>query len=48
MTFLILLLLVATALALATIRRTMHDGPGPSRPPASHVEDPQFRSPARG
>ncbi len=48
MTFLITLLLVATVLAVETVRRTLHDGPGPSRPPASRSEDPQFRSPARG
>ncbi|NHC25141.1 hypothetical protein G6553_18395 [Nocardioides sp. IC4_145] len=48
MTFLILLLLVATALAVETVRRTSHDGPGPSRPPSSRFDDPQFRSPARG
>lgn len=48
MTFLILLLLVATALAVETVRRTTHDGRGSSRPPASHFEDPRFRSPARG
>ncbi|MBC9732021.1 hypothetical protein [Nocardioides marmotae] len=47
MTGLILLLLVATALAVETVRRTRHDGSGPSRPPASHVEDPRFHSPAR-
>ncbi|MEV7428905.1 MULTISPECIES: hypothetical protein [unclassified Nocardioides] len=45
MTFLMLLLLVATALAVATVLRTRHDGRGPSRPPASHVEDPRFRAP---
>ncbi|MDN4173107.1 hypothetical protein QWY28_09155 [Nocardioides sp. SOB77] len=48
MTVLILFLLLATALAVETVRRTRHDGPGPSRPPASRFEDPQFRSPARG
>ena len=48
MMFLMLLLLVATALAVETVRRTRHDGRGPSRPPTSHLEDPQFRSPSLG
>jgi hypothetical protein len=45
MTFLILLLLVATALAVATVRLIVHDGRGPQRPPASHFEDHRFVAP---
>lgn len=47
MTFLVLLLVVATALAVETVRRALHDGPGPSRPPTSHWDDRPFRSPAQ-
>ena len=45
MTFLILLLVVATALAIEAVRLALHDGPGTQRPPASHVEEPRFRAP---
>lgn len=45
MTFLILLLLVATALVVATVRLIVHDGRGPLRPPASHFEDNRFLAP---
>jgi len=45
MTFLILLLLVATALVAATVRLIVHDGRGPLRPPASHFEDSRFVAP---
>jgi hypothetical protein len=45
MTFLILLLAVATALAIEAVRLVLHDGSGPQRPPASHFEDPRFRAP---
>ena len=45
MTFLMILLLVAAALAAATIRSIAHDGRGPLRPPMSHADDPRFRAP---
>jgi hypothetical protein len=45
MTFLIVFLAVATALAIEAVRLVLHDGPGAQRPPASHVDDPRFRSP---
>ena len=45
MTFLILLLVVAAALAIEAVRLALHDGSGPHRPPASHVEDPRFHAP---
>ena len=46
MTFLILFLAAAAALAVEALRLASHDGRGSQRPPASHVEDPRFRSPA--
>lgn len=45
MPFLILLLLLAMALSLATVRATLHDGRS-ARPPRSHFDDPMLRSPA--
>ena len=45
MNFLILLLLVATALVVATVRLLVHDGRGPLRPPVSHFEDNRFLAP---
>ena len=45
MTFLILFLLVAAAMSAQTIHLLLHDGRGPLRPPRSHFDDPQFRSP---
>lgn len=45
MTFLILLLLVAAALAAATFRLVRHDGVGPQRRPVSHFEDARFLPP---
>lgn len=48
MTFLMILLVIAAAMAVETIRVAMHDGRGPQRPPSSHFQDPDFRSPAAG
>ena len=48
MTFLMILLLIATVLIIQTVRLLIHDGRGPQKPPVSHFEDPQFRSPALG
>ena len=45
MTFLILLLLVAATLSIATVRLIAHDGRGPQRPPVSHFEDARFVAP---
>lgn len=45
MTYLILLLLIAVAMSVETIRMIVHDGRGPQRLPASHFEDPRFRAP---
>jgi hypothetical protein len=47
MIFFVILLAVAAVLTFETIRLVIHDGRGPQRPPASHFEDPRFRSPAR-
>lgn len=45
MTTLILMLLIALAMAVGTVRLVLHDGRGPSGPPRSHLDDRQFRSP---
>jgi hypothetical protein len=46
MTYLLILLVIAAALALRTIDLLRHDGRGPAAPPSSHFQDPQFSSPA--
>ena len=48
MTFYYLLLALAAVLAVLTIRTVVHDYRGTARPPRSHLDDPQFRSPAPG
>ena len=48
MTFLILLSVIAVLMIAGTLRLLVHDGRGPQRPPASHFQDPRFRSPAAG
>lgn len=48
MTFLMILLVVAAAMAVATIRFIAHDGRGPQRPPTSHWDDARFRAPLAG
>ena len=45
MTFLLILLAVALVLSIDTVRRVLHDGRGPQRPPVSHFEDPTFIAP---
>ena len=45
-TALIILSIFAFAMAVATVVTVFRDGRGPSVPPRSHYEDPQFRSPA--
>ncbi len=46
MTYLLILATIATVLSIEAIRLVIRDGRGPQRPPASHFEDPRFRSPA--
>jgi hypothetical protein len=46
MTFLLILLAVAVLLSADTVRRVLHDGQGPQRPPASHFQDPDFLAPS--
>ena len=46
MTYLIILLAIVVVMSIETVRLAFRDGRGPQRPPASHVEDPRFRSPA--
>jgi len=48
MTALIILLAISVVLLVATVRSVLHDGQGPSQPPRSHFDDPQFRAPAAG
>lgn len=42
----LLLILTVTALSAETIRRVLHDGRGPQRPPVSHLEDARFLPPS--
>jgi len=46
MTYLLIILVIATGLAVWTINALLHDGRGPSAPPRSHFQDPQFSAPA--
>jgi hypothetical protein len=46
MTYLMILLAIVVVMSIETVRLAIRDGRGPQRPPASHVEDPRFRSPA--
>jgi len=46
MTFIIILLAVAALLSADTVRRVLHDGQGPQRPPVSHFQDPDFMAPS--
>ena len=48
MTFIIAFTVLALALVVSAVRLALHDGRGPQRPPASHLEDPAFRAPAAG
>jgi hypothetical protein len=44
----IILLVIAVALIVQAVRLALHDGMGPTQPPRSHFDDPQFRAPAAG
>ena len=46
MTYLMILLAIVVVMSIETVRLAIRDGRGPQRPPASHVEDTRFRSPA--
>ncbi len=46
MTFLLIILVIAVAMAARTIDLLLHDGRGPAAPPRSHFQDPRFASPA--
>jgi hypothetical protein len=46
MTFILIILVIAAAMAAGTINMLIHDGRGPAGPPKSHFQDPQFSSPA--
>jgi hypothetical protein len=45
MTYLMILLLIAAAMVVTTVRLIAHDGRGPLRPPSSHADDPRFVAP---
>ena len=42
----LLLIVTVAALSVETLRRVLHDGRGPQRPPVSHFEDSRFLPPA--
>ena len=46
MTYLLIILVIAVAMAARTIALLVHDGRGPAAPPRSHFQDPQFTAPA--
>ncbi|WP_205474572.1 hypothetical protein [Nocardioides sp. SYSU D00038] len=47
MTLLLILGIVSVVAMIQTVRSVLNDGQGHTRrPPVSHFEDPQFRSPA--
>lgn len=46
MIFLMILLALVLVGTGETVRLMARDGRGPQRPPTSHLDDPQFRSPA--
>ena len=46
MTYLFIILVIATAMVVKTVNLLFHDGRGPAAPPSSHFQDPQFASPA--
>jgi hypothetical protein len=46
MTYLIIILVIAAAMAVRTIDLLLKDGRGPAAPPRSHFQDPQFSAPA--
>jgi len=48
MSALIFFLVIAVVLSIQTVRLVLHDGMGPTQPPRSHFDDPQFRAPAAG
>ena len=48
MTFLMIILVIAAAMAVKTINLLLHDGRGPAAPPRSQIQDPQFTAPAAG
>jgi len=48
MTYLFIILVIATAMVVKTVNLLLHDGRGPAAPPRSHTQDPQFTAPAAG
>ena len=48
MTYLMIILVIAVAMAARTIVLLRQDGRGPAAPPSSHFQDPRFSAPAAG
>ncbi len=48
MTYLLIILVIAVAMAARTIDLLLHDGRGPAAPPSSHFQDSQFAAPGSG
>jgi hypothetical protein len=46
MTYLMIILVIAVAMAARTVVLLLHDGRGPAAPPQSHFQDPRFSAPA--
>ena len=44
MTYLFIILVIATAMVVKTVNLLFHDGRGPAAPPSSHFQDPRFAS----
>ena len=45
MTYLFIILVIATAMVVKTVNLLFHDGRGPAAPPSSHFQDPRFAAP---
>lgn len=45
-TLILLFIVTMAAVSAETIRRVLHDGRGPQRPPVSHFEDVRFLPPS--
>ena len=48
MTYLFIILVIATAMVVKTVNLLLHDGRGPAAPPSSHFQDPRFAAPGVG
>ena len=48
MTYLFIILVIATAMVVKTINLLFYDRRGPAAPPSSHFQDPRFAAPGTG